>query len=367
MTPARRILTGLLLAAALGLSATPLATHPARAQTPPPAATAPIADPAQKAAKPAANTAAPQKPAAAASQPPQPATIQAPAPTASAPAAPVPAAPAADPVPPVKLVLDLSAIVTDDGPPIKSGLVWRIFSEALDGDSEPKMKLVATSAGGDAEFRLDPGTYIVHAAYGRAGATTKIELTQPKRQETLILNAGGVKLNAMLSGDIAIPEDKLTFDVFAKDADSGGDRQALVIGAAANKVIRLNADTYQIVSHYGRVNAVVRAEVHVMPGKLTEATIYHKAAEVTLKLVAETGGEALTNVDWLILTPSGDQVADSEGTFAQMVLAEGDYSVVARHKDQVYTRNFSVESGYNREIEVQATKPVNPAAQAPTK
>jgi hypothetical protein len=223
------------------------------------------------------------------------------------------------------------------------------------------MKLVATSAGGDAEFQLDPGTYIVHAAFGRAGATTKIDLqkidpNKPQRAETLILNAGGVKLNALLTGDIAIPADKLTFDVYARDADSGGERQALVIGAAANSVIRLNADTYQVVSHYGTVNATVRAEVHVQPGKLTEATLYQKAAEITLKLVSETGGEALTNVDWQVLTPSGVQVAESEGTFAQMVLAEGDYSVVAKHKDQVYTRNFSVESGYNREIELQAIK-----------
>lgn len=260
------------------------------------------------------------------------------------------------------LTLSLSAIITDDGPPITSGLVWRIFRDATEGDVDTKMKLVATSAGGDAEFRLAPGTYIVHAAYGRAGATTKIQLNQPLRKETLILNAGGVKLNALLTGDIAIPEDKLTFDVFAKDADSGGDKQALVIGAAANKVIRLNADTYQIVSHYGTANAIVRAEVHVVPGKLTEATLYQKAAEITLKLVTDIGGEALTNVDWIILTPAGDQVAESEGTFAQLVLAEGDYSVVARHKDQVYTRNFSVESGYNREIEVQATKPASPVS-----
>ncbi|MFX8649135.1 hypothetical protein ABTM34_21135, partial [Acinetobacter baumannii] len=78
----------------------------------------------------------------------------------------------------------------------------------------------------------------------------------------------------------------LTFDVYSRDADSGGERQALVIGAAANTVIRLNADTYQVVSHYGNVNATVRAEVHVSPGKLTEATLYQKAADITLKLVA---------------------------------------------------------------------------------
>jgi len=288
---------------------------------------------------------------------PPPATAQKPATTAPSPPATEAQAPA-----PQKVTLHLSAVLTEDGPEIKSGLVWRVFTDAASGDIDPKMKLVATSAGGDAEFDLEPGSYIVHAAYGRAGTTKKIDLTAPGREETVNLNAGGVKLSELLTGDIAIPENKLSFDVFTSDADSAGERQALVIGAAANKVIRLNADIYQIVAHYGHANAVVRAEVRVTPGKLTEATLYQKAAEVTLKLVAETGGEALTNVEWQILTPSGEPVADSEGTFATIVLAEGDYSVVARHKDQTYTRNFSVESGYDREIELQATKPVGAAA-----
>lgn len=300
---------------------------------------------------------APAAPAATAPQPKAPATTTQPAaPAATAPAS-TPPAQAATPAPPAeKSTLDLAATVTDDGPAITSGLVWRVFLDnGMTGD-EQNLKLVATSAGGNAEFKLDRGTYIVHAAYGRAGKTIKIDLTTPQRSETISLDAGGVKLNALLAGDIAIPADKLTFDVYSRDADSGGERQALVIGAAANTVIRLNADTYQVVSHYGNVNATVRAEVHVSPGKLTEATLYQKAADITLKLVAEPGGEALTNVDWQILTPAGVQVAESEGTFAQMVLAEGDYAVVAKHKDKVYTRNFSVESGYNREIEVQAVK-----------
>jgi hypothetical protein len=279
------------------------------------------------------------------------------APATAAPSPSTPPAQAATPTPPAeKLTLDLAATLTDDGPAITSGLVWRVFLDnGMTGD-EQNLKLVATAAGGNAEFKLDRGTYIVHAAYGRAGKTIKIDLNTPQRSETISLDAGGVKLNALLAGDIAIPADKLTFDVYSRDADSGGERQALVIGAAANTVIRLNADTYQVVSHYGNVNATVRAEVHVSPGKLTEATLYQKAADITLKLVAEPGGEALTNVDWQILTPAGVQVAESEGTFAQMVLAEGDYAVVAKHKDKVYTRNFSVESGYNREIEVQAVK-----------
>jgi hypothetical protein len=292
-------------------------------------------------------------------------TAAAPAP---APAAPLPYAPNPGPAIPnviaappadaakTRAVLRLQALVTEDGQPIRSGLVWRIFQDAKDNTEDSRLRLVATAAGGEAAFRLDPGSYLVHASYGRAGATTRVSIDKAERTETLVLNAGGVKLSALVVGDLPVDQDRVTFDIFSKDADQRGDRQALVIGAKPGKIIRLNADTYHVVSRYGDLNAVVRAEIHVNPGKLTEATVYHKAAKMTLKLVAESGGEALAGVNWLVLTPSGDQLAESVGAFPSFVLAEGDYSVVAKHQGQVYTRNFSVEPGYDREIELLADK-----------
>lgn len=254
-----------------------------------------------------------------------------------------------------KPLLHLQARVTEQSPAIKTGLVWRVFQDSKETD-ETKLKLIATSAGGEATFRLDPGSYLVHAAYGRAGATTRVTVEKGERNETLVLNAGGMKLTAAVIGDLPVDQDRVTFDIFAKDSDQHGDRQALVIGAKAGKIIRLNADTYHVVSRYGDLNAVVRAEIHVNPGKLTEATVYHKASKTTLKLVSEPGGEALAGVNWLVLTPAGDQLAESMGAFPSFVLAEGDYSVVAKHQGQVYSRNFSVEAGYDREIELLADK-----------
>ena len=260
-----------------------------------------------------------------------------------------------DPGRQLKPTLKLSALVTEDGQPIRAGLVWRIFKETDKSDSSAPLQAIATSSGGDAEFRLEPGSYLVHAAYGRAGATTRVTVEADKlRRETVILNAGGLRLTALGVGDQPLPADKLTFDVFSRDTDQRGERQALVIGAKPGGVIRLNADTYRVVGHYGDLNAVVRAEIHVNPGKLTEATVYHKAAQLTLKLVNESGGEALTNTNWLVLTPSGDPVTESVGAFPTIVLAEGEYSLVAKNQDRIFTRNFTVEAGFDREIEVVA-------------
>ena len=35
-----------------------------------------------------------------------------------------------------------------------------------------------------------------------------------------------------------------------------------------------------------------------------------------------------------------------------MILAEGNYTVVARHDGRVYTREFDVKSGFDQDIEV---------------
>ncbi len=251
--------------------------------------------------------------------------------------------------------LKLAALVTEESQPIRSGLVWRIFKENEKTNADDRLQAVATASGGDAEFRLEPGSYLVHAAYGRAGATTRVTVEADKlRKETVILNAGGLRLSALGVGDQQLPADKISFDVYSRDVDQRGERQALVTGAKPGGIIRLNADTYRVVGHYGDLNAVVRAEIHVNPGKLTEATVYHKAAQVTLKLVNEPGGEALANTSWMVLTPSGDMVTESVGAFPTIVLAEGDYALVAKNQDRIFTRNFTVQPGFDREIEVVA-------------
>ena len=45
-------------------------------------------------------------------------------------------------------------------------------------------------------------------------------------------------------------------------------------------------------------------------------------------------------------------VSYSIGAFPKVILAEGDYSVVARNEGKVYNGKFKVEPGFDREIEV---------------
>jgi len=103
------------------------------------------------------------------------------------------------------------------------------------------------------------------------------------------------------------------------------------------------------------VNAVVRADLRVEPGQLTDATLYHKAAQVSFKLVSEAGGEAIADIDWTVKTADGQTVFTNIGAFPSTVLAEGDYLVLAKRGEQVYNREFQVQPGPAREIEVLTT------------
>jgi hypothetical protein len=249
------------------------------------------------------------------------------------------------------------ALLTKDGKPMEHGLTWRVFSPipGIDG----KLPLLATSEGGTAAFQLVPGEYFVNVAFGRAGATKKLVVPEEGSvdRQVMVLDAGGIMLNAVSGSDVRIPPGELSFSVYAAEVRDDGERNLVVADVKPNTVVRLNAGTYHVVSDYGTVNAVIRADIQVEAGKLTQATIQHRAAKLTLKLVSEPGGEAIADTAWSILTSSGDIVSESVGAFPTIVLAEGGYSAVARNKDKIYQRDFTVNAGRNTDVEVLLTQP----------
>lgn len=246
----------------------------------------------------------------------------------------------------------LEARLAIDNPPLGDGVKWRIFGDKPGPDGH--LPLLGEAEGGIIYIRLDQGSYFVHAAYGRAGATRKIEVDGPTGGDVLVLNAGGMRLLAMNAGDQPLARGDVVFDIYAPDEGGSEERYLLVPNAPPGRVIALNAGTYHVVCKYGDSNAVIRADVRVEPGKLTETTLFQKAARLTLKLVEEHGGEAIADTAWAIVTPAGESIVESVGAFPSVVLTEGDYTAVARHDNRIYQTNFSVVAGLNREVEVLA-------------
>jgi len=260
----------------------------------------------------------------------------------------------AEPAPSRPGRITLSAQLTESGSEVTRGMVWRVFEP--DPGPDGRLRLVASAKGGTQMFDLAPGRYLVHASFGRAGATKRITVGDSAKREDFVLDAGGLELDAVLSGGVRIPPDRLRFSIYEAETKPGGDRALILPDVSPNTVIRLNAGTYHVVSTYGSVNAVIRSDIRVEAGKLTQATVEHRAAELTLKLVREAGGEAIADTAWSVVTDSGDPVRESVGAFASMVLAEGDYTIVAKNRDRIYQRDFTVVAGRNQDVEVIANE-----------
>jgi hypothetical protein len=242
----------------------------------------------------------------------------------------------------------LTARITQDGAPILEGAVWRIFESAPGADGE--MALIAKADTGSASLELPPGDYVIHVAYGQAQVSDTLTVVPGANAHDVVLDAGALRLNSAVTGDIPISPALLYFDVYTAGPEA---TRALVADRIPpNEIITLNAGTYHIVSRFGTINAVVRADLRVEPGQLTDATLYHHAAEVSFKLVSEEAGEAIADVEWTVKTADGATIFSERGAFPTTVLSEGEYLVLAKLGDQVYNREIQIQPGSPREIEV---------------
>ena len=270
---------------------------------------------------------------------------------ATNPAAATPATEAITAVTSAPQPVKLSARITQDGAPIPDGMVWRIFDTEPDANGE--LALVAKSDLGAPTVQLPPGDYVVHLAYGRAQTSEPLAVVPGANEKSFVLEAGALRLNSAVTGDIAIPPDLLRFDIYTGGEEN--ERALIAEGLLPNDIVTLNAGTYHIVSHFGTVNAAVRADLRVEPGQLTDATLFHHASQVSFKLVSEQGGEAIADVEWTVNDAAGATVFTDLGAFPSTVLAEGEYVVLAKQGEQVFDREFQVQPGSPEEIEILTT------------
>lgn len=253
---------------------------------------------------------------------------------------------------PAQGVLALTARYGKDLPVINGGLVWRIFSDKP--DETGAFKLVREDRGATPNIPLPPGNYVVHVALGMVSAARPVTVKTDTDRESFLLPAGGLRIEGRV-GTSKIPQNQISFSIHkGSQFDSGGESPAIVPNVTPGDVVMLPEGTYNIISNYGDANSVVRSDIQVQAGKLTDTTITHRAAVITLKLVGEKGGEALANTAWSVITPGGDVVKESIGAFPRVILAEGEYRAIAKNEGKVFERTFNVVNGVDGDVEVLA-------------
>ena len=252
---------------------------------------------------------------------------------------------------PGQAVLSLTARYGKDLPVISNGLVWRVFADKP--DETGTFKMIREDRGATPNIVLPPGGYVVHVTFGLVSAVRSVTLKAETDRESFLLPAGGLRIEGRV-GASKIPQNQISFAIYKGSQFEVGERASLVPNVSAGDVVLVPEGTYYIVSNYGDANSVVRSDIRVQAGKLTDVTVTHRAAVITLKLVSDTGGEALANTAWSVITPGGDVIKELIGAFPRVVLAEGEYRAIAKNEGKVYERPFNVVNGVDGEVEVVA-------------
>jgi hypothetical protein len=262
-----------------------------------------------------------------------------------------PSTPTPQMIPAGQVQLSLAARFGKDQGIIGGGLDWRVY--AAKPDVGGRFKLIKEDKSATPNFVLPAGNYIVHVDFGLATAVKPVTLRGQAMREEFELPAGGLRIEGRV-GNTRIPQNQVSFDVYKGSQFETGERRPIAEHVQTGAVIAVPEGTYYIVSNYGDANATVRSDIRVQAGKLTDVTVNHRAAAITLKLVAEKGGEALANTAWSVLTPGGDVIKESIGAFPRVILAEGEYRAIARNEGKVFEREFKVVPGLDGDVEVLA-------------
>ncbi|QUS42479.1 hypothetical protein RPMA_18720 [Tardiphaga alba] len=253
------------------------------------------------------------------------------------------------PAAPVQGTLALSARYGKDLPPVNGGLIWRVYSDRP--DETGAFKMIREDRGATPNIVLPPGNYVVHVALGLVSAVRPVTIKSDTDRESFVLPAGGLRIEGRV-GTSKIPSNQISFSIYKGSQFDGGERAALLPNVAAGDVVLLQEGTYYLISNYGDANSVVRSDIRVQASKLTDVTITHRAAVITMKLVSDKGGEALANTAWSVITPAGDVIKESIGAFPKVTLAEGEYRAIAKNEGKVFEKPFNVVNGVDGEIEV---------------
>jgi len=243
--------------------------------------------------------------------------------------------------------LTVSARFGHDQPAINGGLHWRVYRTEQNG----LPRLVKEDKGAAPTFVLAPGAYVVSVGFGLANVTKAVQVRAETMKDVFEIPAGGLRIEGRV-GDARIPQGQISFDLYKGSQFEPGDKRPIASAIMTGDIVLLPEGAYHIVSNYGDANATVRSDIRVEVGKLTDTTINHRAAIITLKLVNERGGEARADTQWSVLTPGGDVVKESIGAFPRVILAEGEYRAIARNDNKTFESEFRVVAGVDREVEV---------------
>ncbi|NNE21021.1 MAG: hypothetical protein HKN11_00285 [Rhizobiales bacterium] len=196
---------------------------------------------------------------------------------------------------------------------------------------------------------LEPGNYVVEAAYGYHRVIHPVRIQPGQRiGVTLILNVGGIRAMSGIKNTVLPPSIGAEHSVYAVSGPLKGRR--VVGNAGQGHVLRLAAGIYRVESRFTAGNTVAETKVTVKPGILSSMEVAHKAGLIRIIV----GTDETAAVAWDIRSLQSSWSRSHTTRDASMVLAPGRYEVTAIVDGTSMTRTFSVKAGDLRHVKLGA-------------
>ena len=245
--------------------------------------------------------------------------------------------------PPGTEALDLAARLHELGGLITRPIDWTV--KRLEIGISINGSVVYKKATPVAETSLEPGKYLVEAAYGYHKVVHPLTILPGQRiGVTLILNVGGIRaLSTVQHTDLPTSIDAR----HAIYALSGPNRGRLIVDKAGQgDVLRLAAGTYRVESRFSPGNTVAESTVTVKSGILSSLEVAHKAGLVRITV----GTDRAAAVAWEIRSLSNSWSRNHTKPATAMVLAPGRYRITAIVNGTTVVEEFANNAGENRHV-----------------
>ena len=251
--------------------------------------------------------------------------------------------------------LALVAKLASDSPPLTTNIKWEIYNFIKSSDGNRAQ--IVTSDVARPMLPLAPGKYIVRAVFGVSSTAKVIEISETQMTSaTFILNTGGIRVKPLLiAGEPPAGKVPRQWIYLASTPQGQASSQLVATADDPEQIHQLNAGTYELISKFGTVNAIVKTNVTVSPGLLTDVEVSHKAGIVQFKLFKKwRGGEELNDVMWKLFDEEGMEVASNITANSGEIIAPGRYKVAAHYNSKIYTRMFRIKPGRKKLVQVVA-------------
>ncbi len=249
--------------------------------------------------------------------------------------------------------LELMARLASNSPPLTTNIKWEIYNFTKSSDGNRAQ--ILTSDVARPSLPLAPGKYIVRAVFGVSSTAKVIKISPAKITDaTFILNTGGIRVKPVLiAGKAPLGKVSRQWIYLTSTPQNPNPPRFIATADNPNQIHQLNAGTYELVSKFGTANAIVKTNVTVSPGLLTEVEISHKAGIVRFKLFKkQRGGEELKDVFWKLFDDEGNEVASNLAANSGEIIAPGRYKVSAKYNDKTYTKMFNIKPGRTKLVQV---------------